>query len=584
MKKILLVPTLLFNFLSSAQSLHWVNTSNTSLSTTAIISDSDGYVYSTGTFSGITDFDPGSGVVELESNYIMVDFNNNGILTKQYSRDIFIQKNDAGGNLVWVKKLGVTLTGNGQNVSYVSDIVADGNGNVYSIGKFSGTIDFDPNSGTAFETGTGVINGVHGYNDTFIHKLDSNGDFVWVKTYGGDAITGTSIDVDENNDVYVCGKFGLSVDLNPNAAVNMATSNGFGDVFVQKYNSSGDQVWSTHFGSTEQDQVIDIKVQNSNNIYISGTFEGNYSLPTTTGVVDLVALNTYNSFVSKLNGNGEFVWIEQINGLGGEIFNATIDIDEQGSLYITGGFTGEIDFDNSVQNSILISAIDTTSSYLMKLDDNGSFVWVNELNNSYNSGVTQVHLDEMGYAYVITNQEQGLLINGAIYNENEYIQIRKFSTTGNLISTINYEDSDRNAFRHADVDSIGNIYIAGEFSGEVNFDPIFNQTIASSNNLLSNDYILKLNPGDNLNVIEQTESIVEVFPNPTSGDVTVKLPTHEEYAQLNIVDYSGQIVYNSQLNNSANNVDLTHLPTGMYLVNVILDSGKLLNSKLAIRN
>lgn len=121
------------------------------------------------------------------------------------------------------------------------------------------------------------------------------------------------------------------------------------------------------------------------------------------------------------------------------------------------------------------------------------------------------------------------------------------------------------------------------FSGEVNFDPNFNQSVISSNNS-SSIFILKLNPGDNLNIEEQTESLVEVFPNPTSGDVTVKLPIHEEYAQLTIIDYSGQIVYDSKINNSVNQINLSHLSTGMYLVNVILDSGELLNSKLVIKN
>jgi hypothetical protein len=336
-KKILLVSTLLINFLSSAQFLHWVNTLNSnSFSVGSIITDLDGYVYSTGVFSGITDFDPGSGIVELESNYTLIDYNNNGILTKVYVKDIFIQKLDAGGNLVWVKKLGVTLTVNSQNVPYISDILVDSNGNVYSTGKFSGTIDFDPNSGTAFETATEMINGAIDPYDMFIHKLDSNGDFVWVKTFRANYTAGVSIDVDENNHIYVSGRFISDVDLNPNTPTNIVTSMGHNDVFVQKYNSNGDQLWSTHFGSTEQDQVMDIKVQNSNNIYISGTFEGNYSLPTIHGVVNLISLNTRNGYISKINGNGEFVWIEQISDPGGEITVGSMDIDEQGSVYASG--------------------------------------------------------------------------------------------------------------------------------------------------------------------------------------------------------------------------------------------------------
>lgn len=46
-------------------------------------------------------------------------------------------------SLGWAKRIGGTLADSG------SDIALDGNGNIYSIGGFYGTVDFDPGTGSA---------------------------------------------------------------------------------------------------------------------------------------------------------------------------------------------------------------------------------------------------------------------------------------------------------------------------------------------------------------------------------------------------------------------------------------------------
>jgi hypothetical protein len=72
--------------------------------------------------------------------------------------DIFIQKLDANGNLIWVKSMGNTLSDVG------TSITIDPNGNVYTTGYFRDTVDFDP--------GVGTLNLISaGNGDIFIQKL-----------------------------------------------------------------------------------------------------------------------------------------------------------------------------------------------------------------------------------------------------------------------------------------------------------------------------------------------------------------------------------------------------------------------------
>ena len=88
--------------------------------------DDLGNVYTTGRFTGSIDFDPGAGTA---------------ILTSAGAQDTYITKVDAGGNLVWARRVG------GTDDVYSFDLSADEAGNVYVTGAFRGTADFDPMSG-----------------------------------------------------------------------------------------------------------------------------------------------------------------------------------------------------------------------------------------------------------------------------------------------------------------------------------------------------------------------------------------------------------------------------------------------------
>ena len=92
----------------------------------SITVDGSGNVYTTGTFEGTVDFDPGAGTYNLSSNG---------------SRDIFVQKMDASGNLLWAKSFG------GTGIDSGNSITIDGSGNVYTTGQFQNTVDFDPAAG-----------------------------------------------------------------------------------------------------------------------------------------------------------------------------------------------------------------------------------------------------------------------------------------------------------------------------------------------------------------------------------------------------------------------------------------------------
>ena len=186
---------------------------------TSIAVDAAGNVCTTGFFSGTCDFDPGPGVYNK---------------TALYARDAFVSKLDAGGNFVWAAQFGGTGSWQHDDMGYV--IKTDANSNVYTIGYFNATVDFDPGPGTY------NLSSPNNLNHLFVSKLSAAGNFVWaidfiLPNYIGD-FEGYGFDIHSSGDFFTTGYFVGTVDFDPGAASFNMTATGGGDAFVARYTQS----------------------------------------------------------------------------------------------------------------------------------------------------------------------------------------------------------------------------------------------------------------------------------------------------------------------------------------------------------
>ncbi|HIA05634.1 MAG TPA: hypothetical protein EYN71_02815 [Flavobacteriales bacterium] len=122
----------------------------------SITLDAEGNIYTTGSFAGTIDIDPG--LAKLGSASLGTD-------------DTFVCKLDASGNFEW----GGRIRGPSSEWSY--SIAVDTMGNVYTTGRFSAAADFDPLPAVLHLSSTG--------NHMFISKLDTRGNFLWVVVMRG---------------------------------------------------------------------------------------------------------------------------------------------------------------------------------------------------------------------------------------------------------------------------------------------------------------------------------------------------------------------------------------------------------------
>ena len=418
----------------------------------SITTDATGNVYTTGYFKYTVDFDPGVGTFNL---------------TSAGYEDIFIQKLDSNGNLLWA------ISMEGTDSDYGNSITTDTLGNVYTTGCFRDTVDFDPGAGTFNLTSVG-------YKDIFIQKLDADGNLLWAVSMGGIATDiGHSIITDVAGNVYTTGGFNWTVDFDPGADTHNLTSTGYYDIFIQKLDPNGNLIWARSMGGTSSDYGYSITTDALGNVYTIGTFRDIVDFDPGAGTFNLTSAGYRDIFIQKLDPNGNLLWARSIGGAG-DHEGLSITTDALGNVYTTGCFYGTADFDpgGSTYN---LSSVGNTDIFIQKLDPNGNLLWAKSMGGIDGDQGNSISTDALGnvyttgYFFLTADFDPGagtFNLTSAGYKD---IFIQKLDPNGNLLwarsmggeSGIIGDDEGGSIT----TDALGNVYTTGYFRGIVDFDP-----------------------------------------------------------------------------------------------------------------
>ncbi len=332
--------------LDPAGQLSWVNTFTSAGSITAKkLKYYSNRIYATGSYFQTVDFDPGPG--------------NTSINASRYA-DAYICKYTTGGNLLWAKTLGDSAA-----VS-ANDVFCDASGNVISGGHFIERGDFDPGTATYYITPTGTF-------DVYISKLDSNGNFVWAKSFpglGGEFLD--AMDMDANGNIYLCVSFSSSFDADPGlGAVMMNTTSVTGATAIIKLDPNGNFVWAEQFGegTTGYMNCYSITASASGAAAVAGFYQGDADFDPSAATAMHTAAGSSDGFLLKLqpNGNLDFVNFYGLPNTTNIVMNCRFDAN--GSLHATGYYSDSVRVGNQLYTA------DTTGIFLTKLDAAGQIAW-----------------------------------------------------------------------------------------------------------------------------------------------------------------------------------------------------------------
>jgi len=317
--------------------------------------DNAGNVYVAGAFEGTVDFDPGPGTFNL---------------TSAGATDIFILKLDAGGNLLWAMNLG------GTGLDVANAIKVDVNGDIYATGYFQNTVDFNPGAGVFNLTSAGNY-------DIFIMKLDSARNLRWAgKIGGGTDDMANALCLGDSSNVYVSGYFnGANIDFDFGSGTANLSSQAY-DIFVMKLDSAGAFYWAKKMGGSGWDKSLSLTLDNFNNVYTTGIFYSTADFNPGSGTNNLVSAGNADVFISKLNRSGTYCWAKRI-GSSNYDEGSSIAYNDQGFLYLTGGFDGTVDFDPN-SGSYNLTTTGWEDIFILKLDTAGNFVLVKKAGGVYN--------------------------------------------------------------------------------------------------------------------------------------------------------------------------------------------------------
>jgi hypothetical protein len=267
-----------------------------------------------------------------------------GVLTATGTRDIFLAKYAPDGSHIWSQIFP------GTDIALVEGTRVDASGNIIIAGFYRGSIDF----------GGGALASA-GDNDIFLAKYDPNGNHLWSRRFGdSDTQRAYELAVDAAGNVYVTGWFSGIVSFG-----GMLISSNWVDVWLAKYDPSGNHLWSKGFGDSGGQAAYGAAVDPSGNVFITGTYDGTIDF----GGGPMTYVGYADIFLAKFDTNGNHLWSQSYGDVNHQ---EAIDLatDSAGNILVTGRNSGTVNFGGGP-----LTSAGSYDIILAKLAPNGTHLW-----------------------------------------------------------------------------------------------------------------------------------------------------------------------------------------------------------------
>lgn len=255
-------------------------------------------------------------------------------------------------------------------------------------------------------------------------------------------------------------------------------------VLTKLSEADGTIQWIKQFGSASDEVVIDAVMDNSGNHYLTGYFMGagsnSFDADPGPGVYNLSVtsvLANRDIFIIKLDVNGNFLWAKQMSSPAGAPNDdvATIKLDSSGNIYLAGSYT-YVDFDPGAGDQTLMAS-GSSGAFIVKLDNNGNFLWVKTLEGTSNKKIIDLELDGSENIYVAGRFQGNIDLNPDSTMQDLRVTagnfdtfVAKYDSNGNYIWGLNYGGTASDTPEKILING-NDLYVGGAFTGTVDLDP-----------------------------------------------------------------------------------------------------------------
>lgn len=310
------------------------------------------------------------------------------------SFDVFVLKADSLGVEQWL------LTYGGFNTDYGNQIIEDSNGGYIFVG-------------TTQSFGSGLSN-------IFVSKITENGIEEWSNTYGGS-------ELENGNSIY---------QINDGYIISGSTESfgeGQKDIYILKINNQGSTEWTKTFGTN----------QNEYGRSIISTIDGGYYILANYEQEDME--NIYDINVLKINSIGDLEWETALGGIGNDLGNSIIDMDD--GILVIGNTTS---FGNGLSDA-----------YFVKLNYSGGIIWENTFGST---------LIEKAYSAIQNIDGSFIFVGSQESNQNNQgydILLGKINALGEQEWVRNYGEDNAEHGYGISLTLDGGFIVTGDWNGDI---------------------------------------------------------------------------------------------------------------------
>jgi len=254
--------------------------------------DSKGDTIWTRNYGGSNDDQFNSVILTDDNGYLCVGRTNSYGATRGW-----LVKVDSNGDTLWTKNYG------GGNYAYFESVVQTDDGGYLCLGNIHLLLD-------------------NGSRNGWLVKVDSNGDTLWTKNYGGASIDYFFSIAPADDGGYFCAGQTYSYS---------STSKGW----LVKVNSNGDTLWERNYGGIYDDSFYSIIQINDSGYLCAGATKS-------------------NGWLVKIASNGDTLWTRTYSEIESALFRSAIQ-------YVDGGF--------------LCAGTTNSNGWLVKIAPNGDALW-----------------------------------------------------------------------------------------------------------------------------------------------------------------------------------------------------------------
>ena len=492
--------------------------------------------------------------------------------------DMFVTKLDPAGNVRWAK------SARGSGDESANSVCADRFGHAFVTGTYS-------SPSLIFGTDT-LLNA--GMDDIFLTKYDSAGHVVWARRAGEpQEDVSASVAADAFGNAYITGYYNsLTLVFGPDLLINA----GANDMFLAKYDSSGNVAWARGIGGGCNELAYSVHVDPFNKVLIAGS----YSSHTLTFGAITITNSFYTCFytdlfIAKYDTSGAAIWAISTGGNNGD--NAeSVTTDTAGNAYVTGGFGsptipfgtttligggGVFDIFTAKYNFCLFSSTISGPSSLCA----GATITISDTSSggtwsSGNTGIATVSSlgSVSGVSAGVVTMSYSVPYSCGIGVTTTTIVVNPLADAGTITgsdSVCEYATitlSDASAGGVWSSSNTNTTVSSGVITGITAGTSIISYSVTNSCNTayatitvtVIPEYVCLasvrgMQPGDGFNV----------YPNPSGGLLHIDMPAATGNAIITIMDVTGNVVAKSMLDNSnlrAITYDLSDLPSGSYII------------------